>query len=347
MYYLYGMERVGSLTRKEQFGDHWWYLEGAHHLLKAQKNGAWGDETDTSFGLLFLRRATNFGRPMTGGVGGKTRLFAAGGPKDDIGLRGAGQQPLALYIDGFGKRLLAEHSEHGLRILRVDYLEDGRKLGELAGDPTKAWTTDTFLHRCTALPRGPHTIEARVIAIAPDAPLGNTSKTVTIKSKPMKVTIRDVLESWMESAARMQIDNLLRNIRVEVTASSNPKDAKNVADGKDNTLWLSAPRDAAPTLTLEFPKTIKVRRLLLTQALQRDGDLKRIGVIREIEVAWNKSKRFVRIKMHEDPLALTRYEFPKIRVLRRMTLRVVSRSGKTDLPVGFAEIVLAGRHAGR
>ena len=157
LYYLYGMERVGYLTRKEQFGDHWWYLEGARHLLKAQKKGAWGDEVNTSFALLFLRRATSIGRPTSGvgGTGGKSRhLFAAGSLKDDIALRGAGQRPLALYINGFGKRLLAEHSEHGLRILRVDYLEGGRKLAQLAADPKEVWATNTFLHRCPALSRG-------------------------------------------------------------------------------------------------------------------------------------------------------------------------------------------------
>ena len=51
-------QRVGSLTRKGKFGDHWWYLEGAQHLLKEQKDGAWGNEVDTCFALLFLRRAS-------------------------------------------------------------------------------------------------------------------------------------------------------------------------------------------------------------------------------------------------------------------------------------------------
>ena len=344
LYYLYGMERVGSLTRKEKFGDHFWYLEGARHLIKKQKKGSWGNETDSCFALLFLRRATNFNRPTTGGgSSSKTKLFSAGGAKDDIALRGAGQQPLAIYIDRFGKRLLQEHSEYGLRILRVEYRENGRKLGELVSDPKKAWKNDTFLYRCAALPRGPHTIVAHVIAIAPNAPMGNTSETVTIKSKPMKVSIRDIFEPWMVSAASMQLDNLLRGVRVAVTASSNPKNAKHVADGKDNTVWLSAPKDAATSLTLVFPRSIKARRMVLTQALVRDDDRARIGVIKEIEVSWNKSKNFVRIKMHEDPLAPTEYELKKLRSLRHMTIRVVSRSGKAGLPVGFAEITLAAK----
>jgi hypothetical protein len=96
-------------------------------------------------------------------------------------------------------------------------------------------------------------------------------------------------------------------------------------------------------LTLAFPRSIKARRLVLTQALVRDDDRARIGVIKEIEVSWNKSNNFVRIKMHEDPLAPTEYEMKKLRLLRHMTIRVVSRSGKAGLPVGFAEITLAAK----
>lgn len=344
LYYLYGMERVGSLTRKEQFGDRWWYVEGARYLLKAQKKGSWGAETDNCFALLFLRRATNIGRPTTGGGAGSSsrHLFAAGSSVDDIALRGAGQQPLAIYINGFGKRLLAEHSVYGLRILRVDYLEGKRKIGELSGDPTKAWKTDTFLNRST-LSRGPHTIVAHVIALASNARNGDTENTVTIKSKPMKVTIRDVLEPWMESFAKIQAGNLLKNARVKVIASSNPKEAQKVVDGNNATFWLCDPKDARPTLTLVFSRTIKARRLMLTQALQRDADLGRIGVITAVEVAWNKSKRFERIELHEDPLAPTEFVFPKTRVLRRMTLRVVGRKGRPGLRLGLAEVSLAGK----
>ena len=70
-YWLYGIERAGILGGTEKLGDHWWYSEGADHLLKAQnqKDGSWiseqngmesvgGAVADTAFAILFLRRAT-------------------------------------------------------------------------------------------------------------------------------------------------------------------------------------------------------------------------------------------------------------------------------------------------
>ena len=100
LYYLYGMERVGGLTRREQFGDHRWYVEGAKEVLDRQKEGGWGSPYDTCFALLFLRRATMAG-PMTGGGagGGRSRhLFAAGQAGDDIEFCGAGKNCLLRWL---------------------------------------------------------------------------------------------------------------------------------------------------------------------------------------------------------------------------------------------------------
>ncbi|MBI4567619.1 MAG: hypothetical protein HY719_04395 [Planctomycetes bacterium] len=73
-YYLYSMERVGSLTKREFIGKHQWYIEGAERLLALQKqDGTWENPKpghtgiggqpsvkflDTCFALLFLKRMT-------------------------------------------------------------------------------------------------------------------------------------------------------------------------------------------------------------------------------------------------------------------------------------------------
>ena len=60
LYYLYGLERAGSLSRSRFLGAHDWYLEGAKKLLADQRrDGSFDVQTvDTCFALLFLRRAT-------------------------------------------------------------------------------------------------------------------------------------------------------------------------------------------------------------------------------------------------------------------------------------------------
>ena len=58
-YYLYGIERAGALSNRTEFGGRNWYMEGAQTLLKLEvESGGWGDLVNTSFALLFLRRAT-------------------------------------------------------------------------------------------------------------------------------------------------------------------------------------------------------------------------------------------------------------------------------------------------
>ncbi len=63
-YYLYSLERVGVLYGIRKLGGHDWYLEGAVLLCRSQReDGGWVsyDEIpviDTSFALLFLKRAT-------------------------------------------------------------------------------------------------------------------------------------------------------------------------------------------------------------------------------------------------------------------------------------------------
>jgi len=69
-YYLYGLERVGTISGLSEFGGHRWYKEGAEYLIKTQAaDGSWKSAfpiqqqltdqvTDTCFAILFLKRAT-------------------------------------------------------------------------------------------------------------------------------------------------------------------------------------------------------------------------------------------------------------------------------------------------
>lgn len=60
LYYLYGLERMGMLTGTRWVGEHDWYREGADLLLARQDAArrGWGSNVDTSFAMLFLKRAT-------------------------------------------------------------------------------------------------------------------------------------------------------------------------------------------------------------------------------------------------------------------------------------------------
>jgi hypothetical protein len=66
LYWLYSLERAGSLLALERFGEHDWYAAGSRRVLSLQKDGRilhdtrWdcGDVASTCLGVLFLRRST-------------------------------------------------------------------------------------------------------------------------------------------------------------------------------------------------------------------------------------------------------------------------------------------------
>mgnify|MGYP006428845591 CR=1 FL=1 len=58
-YYLYAIERMTALADIDFIGEHDWYAEASEYLLKTQKSdGSFGGDTDTSFSLLCLGKAT-------------------------------------------------------------------------------------------------------------------------------------------------------------------------------------------------------------------------------------------------------------------------------------------------
>lgn len=65
LYYLYALERYGTLSDKKEIAEVNWYSRGAEHILSLQgANGSWnigdGAEVSTSFAVLFLVKATKF-----------------------------------------------------------------------------------------------------------------------------------------------------------------------------------------------------------------------------------------------------------------------------------------------
>jgi hypothetical protein len=64
-YWIYSVERAGSASGAEWFGDRPWFKEGSDYLLGQQNDdGSWGKEgggkkvCNTAWAILFLRRAT-------------------------------------------------------------------------------------------------------------------------------------------------------------------------------------------------------------------------------------------------------------------------------------------------
>ncbi len=118
-YFLWSLERVAVAYGLDTIGNKDWYRWGAELLLGAQDvTGGWGDDINTSFALLYLRR-TNLAEDLTatlrGMVGDPGEVFLRGGgvggasvkrfvlkPGDNPhakGTRGRDKQPAAPGAD--------------------------------------------------------------------------------------------------------------------------------------------------------------------------------------------------------------------------------------------------------
>lgn len=345
LYYLYGLERVGALLQTERIGEHRWYLEGARHLLKSQKqDNGWGNVTETCFALLFLRRATSQHSPTTGSSGSVAHVFEAGDDKADIRLRGAGQRPLSLWIDGFGDKIQQVHGTYGLRVVDVSYVDAaGNVLGKVAGDPTKTWQNATFLHRDEVIARGSHKVRARVTLMAPDAGPGNDG-TVRLESPWMDVKIRDVMAPWMVDSRENLQNNLLREAEPEFRASSElgkNSAAGNVCDGQDGTLWLAAHEDENPSLLIEWRRSERVGSVAVLLPAQHESKLRDYDRIDGVEVRLgNDRNEWHKLPMGHDPIAPLVFELDRSRRLRSIELRFYGRKNDSKGSVGFAEVIL-------
>lgn len=345
LYYLYGLERVGALMKTERIGPHWWYLEGAKHLLKKQKkDNSWGDVTDTCFALLFLRRATSGRAASTGSSGEVAHVFEAGGENADVRLRGAGQRPLSLYIDGFGGKVLASHNTFGLRVVSVRYEDErGTVLAKVAGDPTKAWNRETFLHRDEAISRGSHKVRARVTVMAPDAG-PESDDTEELTSPWMEVKIRDVMAPWMVNSASAYKDNLLRDEKVEYFASTElnkQSGAANVCDGNDGTCWIAAAGDQNPSIRLEWKGSVRVGSITVMLPAQHESKLKSYSMVEGVEVRLgnDRNDEWQKIPIGLDPIAPLVLELERSRRLREIEVRFYGRKDPKK-QIGLAEIIL-------
>lgn len=350
-YYLYGLERIGALTQREQFGPHWWYIMGAKHLLEKQdkSTGAWGSVNDTCFALLFLRRATSGHAPTTGGGNGNRHIFAVGDKDSDVRLRGAGQQPLSIWIDGFSESLIDLHSEHGIRVVSVEYIDDrGNVLTNIAADPTKTWQVtagrgETYLHRDKAMSRGEHKIRARVTLLSNDAQPGASDPIAVVESEWMTVKIRDIFTDWMSTANTAYQKNLLRGTKVDLFTSSELNDQNpgaNIIDGTDSKRWIASPDDKAPSAKLSWRGAIKVGRIMFAPCAQHDKELNKFDQFGALEVLiGNDRNRWLRIPVNADKLAPTIFKLPTPRKIRAIQFRFADRVNSTG-KIGLAEFSL-------
>ncbi len=346
-YYLYGLERIGSLLDRDEIAGRDWYFEGARQLVSDQaRDGSWRTrhvEPSTCFALLFLQRAT---APVTGSekkTRGRARV--SGG---DVQLRATGSNPLTIWITGFDERVLRSwgHEGAGPRIARVEYLVDGKAAATVDASPRRGWRGEQHAERLTFSLPGRHEIGIRVHVVRPEAPLQATQATVVLETEGFEVDVETALSDWMVPFSRLAVNNLLLQLdpaEVEVSASSTSGGASPhlAVDGHQGTSWLARGEDLQPTLDLQLPRSIKADVVSFSgpDACAADRgwhDTLARAVIR-INGKYEHSVTFA-----ADPLRPALLHLDRPRAIRRLEIELPERipgSGH-ESTVGLAEVGL-------
>jgi squalene-hopene/tetraprenyl-beta-curcumene cyclase len=366
LYYLYGLERVGSILDIEYIGPHPWYVEGAEVITSRQGgDGAWNNEEDTCFAILFLKRAT---RVSTGGGRGIVQagdlLYTSEDPDAEVHLRARGNAPMEVWVSNFPDPVKKAFGTgagpvKGLRVAKVEYYVDDKLEQTVNGNPRKGWGGDRYPTNLSFASRGEYTLVAKVHLVDPNGPEGDTKIAQVIQSKPIKVRIAGVFEDWMAVAADARRRDLLLAAKASkkfkaASSSSQSKanekgeggtEANRALDGMQCTYWACAPDDKEkePWISFEVQDKAGVTAQVVTlgQIGRRLVDLGNYDRIKKVAISINDGKPF-EAEMAADELRPTRVLLPQPVAIKKLGIKIVEREPGKQFPgvAGFTEIGL-------
>lgn len=252
-YYLYGLERVGSLRNTRFLAGHDWHGEGAASIVAKQRaDGSWSTaygelDANTCFALLFLQRGTRTTgreeRPT--GVDAGTR--AAG---FEIGSNG--ENPLVAWVGTLNDPVTARLGR-GERVREAVWHLDGVEAARVQPDPDLGVHLQRFTLERELERNGRHEVVARLLFTAADG-----TATGEEVSSPLMVAVDSVEEEFHRHAQAdgqgNQID--MATARLSVSSSHSGNGAGRAADGHGGTSWLCAADDSLPWIQLRMRRPV-------------------------------------------------------------------------------------------
>ena len=340
LYYLYGLERVGSLLGIDSFGAHPWYELGARRLVREQNShGRWGSQADTCFALLFLARATNVKAVSSGQVKAvastERGLFGADDPLAQVSLRASGTSELTLWISSFGDRIRRSYAPDDagrkpLPVKRVEYFiapvpsdEPPTTFATLVADPDQPPKDPRFAVKHA--PIGPAEYEVSADVTLVDHADGTD---VVLRSKPMKVRVGLTQHPAFLNYARDPDRNELATLTFTTTASSqhegNDHAPQFAVDNLQGTGWRAFPTDTRPWLRLEFERPPRAGELVLSPSLN-PADLAPTARPTRVRITLNNDEKSpIEATLDPDPRQKTRIPLPKSLRLRTLHIELLA-----------------------
>ncbi len=341
-YWLYGLERAGAFLDTEFFGSNQWYPHGAWRIISDQafKNvygadlslargrGSWGNETNTCFALLFLRRATR--RVATGPeVASDASLFKTSLTDGPVEMHLTFVRGLTMWINKV---------DSPKEIVRVEYWirkkgdQDWTLITEVApsGGPGSKQTWSTR-HSLSEFGKW----ELKAIAVAADRE--------ALSSGAIEVEVMNGVDPLFLEYGDDGFDNLLSRANPLAIVSSG-NSASSLIDNKVFTSWLCAANDAGPSFTIETKRPLRVKRILFVPARTRSMDKKSNPRPSQLEIQIDNDENSIWLPVDPEFNHKTVLELPEIRAIRKLKVilhePIDGQMGMTS--VGFSEVEYQG-----
>ncbi len=322
-FWIYGLERVGSLLATETLGGQPWYERGAEFLLGAQTDeGYWESsyaEIDTALALLFLGRAS--GPPTPVPSSRNWRLAGSAAAESEGALLARVRRPAVL---GDALECWLQDSK-APDLARVEWIARSAARAESLATVLATSGDGRFAAQLASLPREGFELVA----------LGTLKSGQVLESAP--ITIAPLYTPDDLEFARHVQANLLRGARVATLPSGSTKLAEHAIDGSLYSAWTAWQQEEGASFSADLRRPAAASRLLLAPLRGREELLSR-GRILRARVTINGAERF-EVQIHPDLLRPTVVEFGS--TLRVEQLEVTPLEVDwVDPHAGFSEIVL-------
>jgi len=368
-FWIYGVERAGTLLGVDVLGGLDWYWAGAAWLVKKQKDdGSWSsgasreEFVDTLLALLFLERATTPStaapltdrakriEPSTPSIDVKPAQWEAGTATDELSIHARGAPSTVLWVGRLRPDLRRElEGPEGLVVQRLEFFgscsaDPGageRLLGTVAGRTVRADDLRDLELAHVFDRAGSWSVRAR-LHVGPGAAGGSGAQTRVVTTPLVSFTVREVFDTRRLAYARDPARNLLAKLEGKAEASSRGGEARLACDKSYATGWLSAADDKQPWWRLTLPQPMPVAEVLFSHA---EATPKHAAEPRaqQVEVWINGEQRFP-LTLEADVRLKSSLALPPRTLVRTLEVRVLSIRGERlgEAAAGFAEIELVG-----
>ena len=354
-YYLYGLERVGSILDQNLFGPHDWYRKGAIYLLDSQQDngGFGGQQPSTCFGTLFLVRATRpavMGPVTRAASSNLSKTWGEDRPGAPVSIRAGGTAPLTFWVSSYGTKTHKSYEwpgeeGSGPRVAEARYFiarptarNKKQLVATVKGDLREPVRGRNLAAQHLFEEFGRWVLTAEVMVSKP----GQAGELATLKAPAVEVLVRDPDQEMgpgeLYGYALDPLNNLTLDADVEATASSHRGswEPSRAVDNLQASGWLSEDGDKDPWLSLKFGNAPRANRILIGQV----HDFTQPGApsttsFRKVRLEVNGKRR--EVDMLEDPRRKTVVNLARTTRIRTLKLWILDPVRQR---VGFSEVEL-------